>query len=233
MEPRTVPLLDAEECARIREGLTKLRRYWTPRHPEIPSFTLGAAAYLDIPDHGHARYLSTTTRTRRVMLRDFGWLYERLVAKITEETGTPARLTQIHAPPGFHIFQMHERLIELVPKLHFDLQHEDLDWVDDPNDDPKRRITFTVPIEVPRAGAGVYVWPIRREDTLGKTKAELEKLHADTPPTFHEYHEGSLLLHDGNRLHQIAADRPMEDHESRVTFQGHGVLSEGDWQLYW
>lgn len=226
-------MLDEDEVGRVREIVTRLKRFWTSRHPVIPSYTLGAAAYLDIPEHGHARYYAMATRARRPLLRDLEWLYDRLLATITEALDAPAALTEAYAPPGFHIFEWHERLIELTPKLHFDLQHEDLDWAENPNDDPTRRVTFTVPIQVPAAGAGVYVWPIRREEIFGKSNEELEQLHAETEPAFHEYIPGRLLLHDGNRLHQIAADRPMHDGESRVTFQGHGVFTEGTWQLYW
>ncbi len=222
--PTAHPLLDADDCARARAAVDALRRYWTPRHPELPSATLGAAAYLDIPTDGVRQYYTRATRARRALHREFDWLYERLTAAVEAALGAPAAITTAYAPPGFHIFRWHERLSELSPKLHYDLQHEHLDWKTSPNADPSRRFSFTVPIAMPAAGAGLYVWPI----THG------EPVPADPPgATYHPYALGDLFIHDGFHLHQIAADRPMFEGEERVTFQGHGVLDDGVWQLYW
>lgn len=224
VEPSAHALLTPDECTRARAAVDKLILYWTPRHPDLPSFTVGAAAYLDIPTDGVRQYYTRATRARRALHRELGWIYDKLTAAIEAALGAPAAITTQYAPPGFHIFQWHPRLGELSPKVHFDLQHEHLDWRTSPNMDPDRRFSFTVPITIPAAGAGLYVWPITHGQAV-----------PDAPPdaTYHAYRVGDLFLHDGFHLHQIAADRPMNEGEERVTFQGHGVLDDGVWQLYW
>lgn len=229
--PHTITLIDAEACARVHTGVEKLRRYWTPRHDELPSYTLGAAAYLDIPTAGHQQYFARATRSRRALHRDFGWLYDRLTAAIGDLFGAPAVISSAFAPPGFHIFEAHERLGELQPKLHFDLQHERLDWSRPPRDE--ERFSFTIPITIPEAGAGLRMWPILHEETLAQDDDALEALYAASAPEYHAYTPGELFLHDGRHLHQIAADHPMRTGEVRMTFQGHGVFDDGAWQLYW
>ncbi len=224
VKPTAHRFLDADDCTRARAAVDALKRYWIPRHPELPSFTLGAAAYLDIPTDGVRQYYTRATRARRALHREFGWLYERLVAAVEAALGSPAAITNVYAPPGFHLFQHHDRLGDLQPKLHYDLQHEHLDWNTSPNADPSRRFSFTVPIAIPAAGAGLYTWPILHGEDRRPTEADA---------TYHPYALGDLFVHDGAHLHQIAADRPLNPGEERVTFQGHGVLDDGVWQLYW
>ena len=231
--PCAVPFLDEAERLRAANAVVGLRRYWTRRHPELPSYTLGAAAYLDIPEAGHRQYLTTATRCRRALTRELGWLYERLEAAVASLFGRPAHVSATHALPGFHVFEHHERLGELEPKLHFDLQHERLDWTDSPNADPERRFSFTVPLVIPAAGAGLDLWPITHAETSERSEDALRELFATTPPTHHAYTPGELFVHDGHHLHRIAADRPMIDGEQLMTFQGHAVLDQGAWQLYW
>ena len=228
-----LPLLSTEECRQVGTVVHGLRPYWTSRHDDLPSYTLGAAAYLDIPNHGIRTYLVRTVRTNRRLLMQLPWLYARLVERLSEHLNRPAAVTSQFAAPGFHIFRAHERLHELEPKLHFDLQYQRLDFPVPDAANKDHRLSFTVAINLPKAGGGLYIWDIESEDYTGKPGSSLVALSQQCSPILHEYNLGELLLHDGNHLHQIAADRPLAPEEERLTLQGHGLLTGGVWQLYW
>jgi hypothetical protein len=215
-EPKYVRMLDAAACTRAHELVTSMRRYWTSRHETLPSFTLGAACYLDVPDHGFDEYYRRLVRGNLLLLRRFGWLYEQLRLTLERELGATVNFTSRYALPGFHLFEGHPELRRLEPKAHVDLQDRDLDWEDGGARLPDTRMSFTVPITVPACGAGLWIWDERQKD---------RRYYAYTP--------GEMLLHSGDRVHQIANEHLPEPGEVRLTMQGHGRKTNDVWVLYW
>ena len=61
----STPFLPPEECTRVEESVLGLERYWIRRHEELPSFTLGAACYLDVVRHGTPSYYRLAVRGNR------------------------------------------------------------------------------------------------------------------------------------------------------------------------
>lgn len=228
-----LPLLEPEACAAALEVVCGYRQYWTPRHDFLPSFTLGAAAYLDVPRHGVPVYVVRSVRNNKLLRRDLAWLYARLTEAMAEQLDAPVEVTRRFGVPGFHIFEHHPQLASLEPRLHFDLQAFRLDFDPAAAADPARRLSFTVAVAMPEDGAGLYTWPVLHQDVTDTSDAGLAAAAAATTPTYHPYVLGELFIHDGSHLHRIAADRSIRPKERRVTFQGHGIEVDGTWQLYW
>jgi len=49
----------------------------------------------------------------------------------------------------------------------------------------------------------------------------------------HAYQPGTLVLHSGHMLHQIAPVPSVEPDDERIALQGHGIFYDGGWKLYW
>ncbi|MCA9549755.1 MAG: hypothetical protein KC933_06945 [Myxococcales bacterium] len=227
------PLLDPTECAATMELVLAHRKLWTPRHDSLPSFTLGAAAYLDVPRHGIHTYIMRAVRNNKILRRELEWLFRRLTEAMAALLEAPVEVTPRFAVPGFHIFEYHLDLGQLQPRLHFDLQAFHLDFPTAAAADPARRLSFTVAVAMPADGAGLHTWPIKHGEVQDTSDSGLAAAAAKTTSTYHPYALGELFVHDGSHLHQIAADRRGVPGESRVTFQGHGLEVDGVWQLYW
>ncbi len=236
-----VPLLLADECPPIVDAVRRLRRYWHRRHPTLPSFTLGAASYLDIPESGLSGYLTSVVRTRSRLETAFADVYERVrTALATHLDCAAVRYHPQLAPPGFHIFEAHPDLASLVPKRHIDLQHRFFHWEDPEFDAPGHRRSFTLPIALPKQGAGLYVWPAGDSAASGATPATAEgfgpRLAQSGPRERREvvYTAGRLVIHSGDQPHQIKpAGPPGAPTEVRLTLQGHAIKEGDQWWLYW
>ncbi|MBT4906818.1 MAG: hypothetical protein HON62_08050, partial [Rhodospirillaceae bacterium] len=46
------------------------------------------------------------------------------------------------------------------------------------------------------------------------------------------YTAGAMVLHDGLTVHQLANPGRTQDDEYRISLQGHGVLGDGAWHLF-
>lgn len=228
-----VSLFDVDECADFAARVQRMRRLWSRRHPEAGSFTLGAASYLDVPETGMHGYLTATVRTRNRLASTFGDLYARVQAELTRHLGIPIRYHPQLALPGFHIFETNAHTAALTPKIHFDLQHEYFDWADPEALADGRRLSFTVPIALPAAGGGLYVWPLTSQDLDGLDDAARKSRVVETEREVVEYRLGEMVAHSGDQLHQIVADRPAGVTEVRLTFQGHAIQDGDQWWLYW
>lgn len=200
------------------------------RHPELPSFTLGGAAYLDVPEGGVPRYLVAKSRGNKILARHFGWLHSLVAEALSNILDGPVYITSRFALPGFHIYGHHASLAELTPRVHWDLQDTRLpDWEAAPRP-PGERCSFTLPIRIPEGGAGVEIWDI---DAADFSFQEAVTRAAEQPPEYFAYETGALFVHTGDLLHRIANTCLPEPGEVRLTLQGHGRKSDQGWELYW
>ena len=225
-------LFTSKACATIRDEVYALRRYWTRRQVDRPSFTLGAASYLDIPQGGIHAYRTTIVRTRRRLEATFAELYAQVRAGMSAHLETER--VDYHpelALPGFHIFEAHPAFAR--PKIHFDLQHRYFEWTDPRFEQPSHRRTFTVAVALPHAGAGLNLWPLSSE--VGEAMAEADRVAwvAKTAPTYEAYQLGELVVHTGDQLHQIAGSTASAPDDVRLTLQGHAQREDEQWWLYW
>jgi len=224
---RYLPLLSAAECADLVERIHKLRDRWTFRQPGF--FTLGLAAYMDCHDQPLSRYLEEAPLLNAILMRNFGPIYERLISTLQTALGESCTLIDGHAIPGFHIW-----LGDGIPSqerdagsVHFDLQYLDLGFREAEWPTQADIISFTLPVRLPAAGGGLNVWDIRFPEKAGW------EIWPFTAVSRVNYSVGSLVLHSGHELHQIAPVESIDDGDERICLQGHGIRKDGNWFLYW
>jgi hypothetical protein len=215
-QPTELPLFSALQCEGWQAEVMALRRHWTPRHPSLPFFTLGLAAYLDIERQGRSgrgTYWSAALRSHynALLQRHFGDLLEGSLTALSVHAGLPARFAPERASlPGFHIHLPHPVFCNEVASIHRDLQF--LDVFPEVPAQPEDVITFTVPLALP-AGSGLNIW-------------------SQGVKSFHAYRLGCMLVHDGLATHQ-AVLHPQAGQSARIMFQGHALRRQGELVLYW
>lgn len=189
---------------------------WTQRHPTVPFFTLGMAAYLDAARTAAMPYSLYAQRTVRdasnaSLMGHFEPLYDLLCNAIGEHFGIKAHLIADEAAvPGFHIHLPHPVFANEVASVHRDLQFQQVFPLE--SFEPHEVFTFTLPISIP-PGAGLNLW-------LAGEKQ------------FHPYRTGELVVHSGLQTHQAALH--CSGHVApRIALQGHGVLRKNTVALYW
>jgi hypothetical protein len=208
-------VLEPHECAAWQAEVLALRAQWTPRHPTLPFFTLGLAAYLDFSRQGGqpAAYRSPGLRAHynALLARHFGPLLEACRVALSAHSGLHARFApERSALPGFHIHLPHPVFAGEVASIHRDLQFRDVfPEVPTARDDV---MTFTVPISLP-PGSGINFW-------------------AGSAKRFLAYHLGRMLVHDGLATHQ-AVLHPQHQDVPRIMLQGHALRQGDALVLYW
>ena len=220
-------VLDRVECAKAVVDVLALRDCWIQRVAVAPFFTLGAASYLDA-DPKPGSYRSLLKVFNPLLKQRFGWMLDRVSRAISESMGLETVWLEGAAVPGFHIYLSNEIFFESVAEIHFDRQYEQVDWSSVSNPDFSTPLSFTMPIDLPKAGGGLNTWPVE--------EIELKRMQAagiDPPMTFQPYALGELVMHSGNLLHQAALGRVMAEDERRITLQGHGIRSGNRMYLYW
>jgi hypothetical protein len=221
------------ECGRIAAQVKALEPSWARRHEVLPSFTLGAAAYLDIPTAGLAAYRIRTARINPALRASFDPMYGALLEGLAQVLGAPTGLSPRLALPGFHLFLHHPLLAQLMPSLHFDLQWNLLRWREAEAAPPEHHRSFTVLIEAGEGGAGLWSWPIAHDPDRNLDERGLRRLVEGQPPVRHDYVLGEVFVHSGRLLHQIDPERSLLPGQARITLQGHAFFLDGTWILYW
>lgn len=245
-------LFSAEQGAAFAERARDLDAFWLPRHTRLPFYTLGATNYYDITANPARPYERLARQYNPLMRECFAQLYDTLVAGLAEHLRRPVTFLAGSALPGFHIFDGHP---EFAPRAEHDVLHRvwftrrdgadfpgnpihvdtahgalDLANVSVPNLPPT--LSFTLPLGLPREGAGMALWPLRVADLAHLEGAsQLERLRA-SPTRFVAYRPGTLFLHSGTCYHQ-ARGLPVTPGEHRITLQGHGIWIDGAWRLFW
>lgn len=237
----TRDFLHESECAEFAQRIVELRGRWTSRSRFIEYFTLGAAAYLDGAPYNFFRpnqpdpYPAAAAEARSILSCEFGDLYTRLLDVLAAVLDEPVAYDERLALPGFQIYQFDgSEFVDgnLADRAHFDFQSTRAF----PGQVPEATLSFTVLIEQPTGGAGLALWPLRREEmsALGKRTARpLREFARQNPCERFVYTRGQMMLFDGMLLH--AADGPYVSAPSgrRITLQGHGFRNEGQWTIYW
>jgi hypothetical protein len=195
-----------------------LKRHWQQRHPQVPFFTLGLAAYLDF-DSSSPRYhdLALRSQSNQLLNRYFMPLLDAVCRVLQAAFKLEVTLANDAAWPGFHIYLPHPTFALPVAKVHQDLQYRDVF----PRLSPRAEdvFSFTLALSTP-AGSGLQIWH-------GEGDAATD---ADSA-TFYPYQDGELIWHQGLVLHQAILNCSGEI--ERVTLQGHALRIEQQLLLYW
>lgn len=229
-----VPLVTPEEAAQVCAGVHAERAHWTRRNPDYPFFTLGAAAYLDGPRIGFARYQEEARRLNPVLSARFGFVHDRLRDEVSRLVGSPVRYDDRVALPGFHIFLSDPSVPQPVASMHYDMQYEHIDWRGWGTPDRDKQLSLTITFALPASGGGLLVWNINRLE-IEKMGDEQRRAHAaaNRHASYHTYTVGHLVAHSGHQLHQIAATRDLQPRDERITMQAHALPVDGQWVIYW
>jgi hypothetical protein len=221
-------LLSLEECQSIRDTIFAHQGEWIERRESFHS--LGTAAYLDAGGGRTREYLEKVKQTNPVLMKNFAPLLKKVRDFIQHTTGDKAAYNQTYGLPGFHIFELSGEpgAKDNAPaRAHFDLQY--LQAI--PGYKVTAALSFTLPIEEPTGGSCLEVWPLRYADHMNEPKT-VQEFAATHPYEKVEYQRGRLVLHDGLSLHAIGRARAQAQ-GWRITLQGHGVLTDDGWMLYW
>lgn len=225
--------LSPEECTKVRDKVFELKEHWTNRggYFEYPFYSLGAASYMDAVEDANA-YCKKAIETNLVINQHFSWLLEKISFFLTEKLGKPAFFHPRFALPGFHIFESSDIFEIPVASRHVDLQYKLLDW-GDLKFDEKDCISFTVYARMPSSGGGLYLWNYTFGDLGHLPEPERQDKLADEDYEYRKFEQGQFVIHDGLNFHQIAAMEDVKDGDERVSLQGHAILSDGNYFLYW
>jgi uncharacterized protein (DUF934 family) len=232
---RTVEIatLAAEECRRAEASIMELRDRWIPRDPLAPFFTLGAAAYIDAQYGDLRRYHAVAFSQNAVLRSSFGWLHQRLLDALADVLGARPFFPRRLGLPGFHIFLAHPAFTQPVCSVHVDLQYLHLEWDPVLEVDFSSSLSLTLPLVLPAAGGGLAMWDLKADAQEAAADPQVAaQLVAGKEPEVHRYRPGTVVLHDGLSVHQIAPF-PTAHGDRRITLQAHLLRSREGWMLYW
>tara|TARA_B100000315_G_scaffold162395_1_gene150829 strand:- start:6971 stop:7669 length:699 start_codon:yes stop_codon:yes gene_type:complete len=228
-----ISVLNKKECGKVNSTIQKLRKNWIQRHALAPLFTLGAASYFDAKLKGRNYYQKLAKQNNPILESNFGWLYEKIITSLKRYLNGSISLDTYHALPGFHIFQYHPMFTIKTGEIHCDLQFKNLDWsMLDPLD-IENPISFTLSIDLPKKGAGLYYWNYLYNESIGLSKMEIKKEFQRKKRNYFPYTEGKMIIHSGLLVHQIAPMKNSVPSDNRLTLQGHAIYGKGTWHLYW
>jgi hypothetical protein len=229
----TADILTVDECAGIAARVRACEPHWTRRSTN-EFFTLGAASYLD----NETVYVARAGSTNPLIEADFGDLHERLRAALAERLGAPCSFAPPFALPGFHICRVPGIPTRPEASLHFDMQYKRVPFPERARSGFARPLSFTLPLVLPRQGGGLTTWDVTLDQVnefYRRTgySVTLEELTLLLTARHHPFQPGTLVLHSGHMLHQIAPVPSVEPDDERIALQGHGIFYDGGWKLYW
>lgn len=227
-------LLKETECSEIRTLVHDLRHSWIQRYQTYPFYTLATASYLDAAwPHAFQYYCQKAETTNQFLSPPLESIHSRIESVLEAHLGAPVRRHEQYALPGFHIFLAHDIFRQSVASIHCDLQHQLLDWGPPEYVDWEHPLSFTISISLPKSGAGLNIWNVHHDELTGLSKFEREALFQTREKQFVRYRTGGMVLHSGLSVHQIAPMPDAQPGEERITLQGHAILAQGIWQVYW
>ena len=231
-----IAVLTADEARSVAAEVHQQHAQWTMRNAgtEFQFHTLGAASYLDAASGQFAGYQALAQQMNPVLTARFGWLHSRLRDAVASAVGAPVRFDDRLALPGFHIYLYHPERTSKKASVHFDLQYELVDWSRFGTPDLDSPLSMTLALALPRSGGGLLVWNInRREVTRMDEHDRAAHMRANRAATLHSYTIGSMAIHSGHQLHQIAPTPDPQPGDERITMQAHALRVDGDWIVYW
>jgi len=197
-----------DECASITEEVLKLDDFLVDRDT---FWTLGAATYQDDPK----AYPAIANAFNVINRAAFGRMHDAINQKLSDSFDKPVgHFSRGVGLPSFHLFDHTSNGVKGHP--HIDEPYTRIDLTGIEWDTP---FTFTLPVAIPTAGAGIDFW-------WDATDKEVEAYMAEDTlpePDFVPYELGKLYVHDGKTPHRIASVAPIPEGEIRLTLQGHGI----------
>ena len=253
MEPTLVELLSEDEIQEYLTRLTSLRSEWRTHRDEslsMPYYLLGAASYLDAKENTKA-YYKIKNYYNRILLENFSDLYDKVLSCLEEYLG-PAVLEDSLAYPGFNIMGdetgAHELTYLEFPSDYLYSRHQDhiynyhLDVLNEKYKivDLEDNFSFTLSLKLPSVGSGLSLWcdtSLKKYETSQQFEIDLRdngfyKGRDIEEPSVVPYQEGGMFIFSGNLYHQVPPLYKYYLDDRRITLQGHSVLCDGIWRVY-
>lgn len=178
---------------------------------------LGTASYLE-GTRGYNYYQSQYKKTNVHLNKNYSELYDIVLDYFQKRTPN-SRVAYRFAKPGFHIFKCNKIFSYPVASIHKDRQYRHLKFDKKEDIDYDKTVSFTLCLELPPTGGGLFVF----ENDNKKTKIN--------------YKPGYIVCHNGKTTHMIAPSPKPKDNKDyyRITLQGHAVYDKNanTWWLYW
>ncbi len=231
MKASGIEVLAPEACPAVVAKVRACRPYWNRAGGHTEFYTLGVSAYLEAHDKGIIPYTLAARRQNPLLREYFGDLYDRVLAALVKVVGEPVEYHPRLALPGFQIFLPDPAFASPICSIHVDLPYREIDWRPYEEVDTARTMSFTLALQLPRAGGGLNVWPqIEPDIAINGPPGALQVKGLE--PVLHPYSPGKMVVHDGHSMHQIAPFTMTEPDEARITLQGHGIRTPRGWLAY-
>lgn len=224
----SLPLLSRDEVAQARDAVLSARSHWRARREPLPFATLGASARLDALD-SIEEYLQRAHADNAVLHARFAWLHERVVAALNACLGATVTLEPRAALPGFRITHGQRGAALPLAPIHCDMLHLQLAPEVQSERDP---ISFAIALTDPE-DAGVTVWSLRHDDTIGFDSEETARALDASDRVAHRYATGDLVIRPGNAYHQRLPMRDTDPARIAITLEGHAFHGADGWRVYW
>ena len=240
-------IISKEEAEALVSKVLSLESHWVSRNTyyggvevsaSFPDFwTLGAAAYLDGPS-------AHTSQKTSVVSENFSGILAKVVEALSTMLDTEVFIDPKYSSPGFHIFKGREGMpygTAFGGALHKDYPHLTSEFPF--SFDRDRPVTFTLVLSLPKNGGGMNYWiEDAQSEQFIKGMKEVSATYPNMPMVaqewvkvnrnYLEYKIGTLYVHDGQTLHQVANEVPTFASDTRITLQGHGVYREEGLMIY-
>jgi hypothetical protein len=194
--------------------------------------TLGTASYLDASNS--AEYEGLSQKSNPLLIEHFPDLLDKVLKFFQAKCpGSTVAYRENCGVPGFHIFNCNNLFAMPVASVHKDMQWNRLSYSDDEEIDKNNTLSFTLALELPAGGGGLYTF----EKTLGGTVGMIiphPLLYAASTKKKIEYKVGYMVTHNGQTFHMIAPCKASKD-KYRITLQGHAIYekTKNTWWMYW
>jgi hypothetical protein len=253
VEAQFIDLLSKEETEEYLSRVLSLRqewREWTDGDINMPYYVLGATSYADARINSKI-YYKIKNYYNRILLENFDDLYKKIIIELNNFIG-PSELEDALAYPGFHIMgddstSTESREIEF-PTDYIGKRHQDhiynyhLEVLRDKYSDVnlEDNFSFTLSLKLPRGGSGLSVWSngnLKHYESNQQFEIDIRDngFYKDSgieEPEVIPYKEGSMFLFSGNLYHQVAPLYRYYLDDRRITLQGHSVMCDGVWRVY-
>ncbi len=220
-------LVSKDEIQEIIKKLFEFKDQWTLRgnyFEEIPFYSFGAAGYMDLSERGKDFYKELFSKTNPILKENFSWLYEKIFLTLKDQYQKDFELYDNAAHPGFHIFLNNDVFEIALASRHIDLQYRDIDW-QGIKVDPSKSMSFTLYLELPKNGGGVYHWDLFYEDLCDMNLKDIEEVIHAHERKLKIFNAGDIFIHNGHQYHQIAPFFDIEPKDQRISLQGHAIYA--------
>jgi|LakMenE18May11ns_1017448.scaffolds.fasta_scaffold9851293_2 hypothetical protein len=207
-------ILSKKEAILFAKNVKSHQKYWKTKN--ILMYILGTASYLE-GAKGKDLYITEYNKTNKFLYKHYKPLYDKVLDYFQKRV-PHSTVKYRFAYPGFHIFKCNKLFSLPVASVHIDKQYLNLTLNDDEDIDYDKTLSFTLCLELPPTGGGLYKFENNK-----KTKVI--------------YKPGYIVCHNGKTSHMIApSPAPNDDNTHyRITLQGHGLYDKKKniWWLYW